>query len=633
MITGKRKTIVLGSCLVAVGLLSCSADQGTEVVARSTSAVSEGDEVVWEEHINHKSGRLTQQKVLGADRVIRGRIIDENGQEFIGDLDEGKKSPVETETLNAVVSAAQRDARLPLVFSLRDAVPDDGGISVFGRGMHGGLESLEEGIFINNVPVTTDDLRVISEIEERHMVDVQRERSAVRREAYLEIHRREGWSVDQQELDWFSDGSGGFVRDVAAGDIAALVQRNEDILGGLGLYTETEDTSLASAMAASSADPGAKQLPNSQGNGIGVWLTEEGCASTGHVTQYTPLAGSNTPHSRNTIAILRAVSPSCWIYCKGPTVLPTSAELKEGLFSPIFGSPRVYMVSVSGRLGLDDYHYDTFDRDYDDFVYNKNVLVVKSAGKDGNSAVVDSPGRGLNVLTVGNYQDSNNTVHSNSNGQNPLNTKNKKPEIVAPGTLINAGGEIFTGSSQATPHAAGLLADLQEAASWFRLRPQLLKAHAIAAARDVMSGGKPAGEGGLDYLWAYQYRSQVYWWSGTNGDFATWAANDDDPSSPTLDVDVAFYPNSSTIRAVVAWLTRGTYTYDHRNNSSPIGTDFDLVAYNPDGTVAKSSASANNPYEMVEFKAQQFGVYRFSISRYANRDVSAKTVIALAFTR
>jgi len=170
----------------------------------------------------------------------------------------------------------------------------------------------------------------------------------------------------------------------------------------------------------------------------------------------------------------------------------------------------------------------------------------------------------------------------------------------------------------------------QEACPWLQLRPWLLKAHAIGSARDWVLGLKPGGEGGYDYVEGYG-PACFYWWTGGNSAFQYFAANDCHPGNSTLDTCQHITAGKS-VRVVVAWATRGTYTYDHRDDPHSIGTDFDVCVYKPSGAFLGCGSSWDNPYEISSFTAPETGIYRISIDRYDNRDAGARTDIGLSIT-
>ena len=76
-------------------------------------------------------------------------------------------------------------------------------------------------------------------------------------------------------------------------------------------------------------------------------------------------------------------------------------------------------------------------------------------------------------------------------------------------------------------------------------------------------------------------------------------------------------------------MNRGTYTYNHRNDAHPIGQDLDLRVYDPNGNWVGSSASWDDPFEVVDFTPNVSGYYTFKIKRYANRDTSSAVRMGL----
>ncbi len=268
---------------------------------------------------------------------------------------------------------------------------------------------------------------------------------------------------------------------VTKGQIISFVQKNKDIISGIMLYVEPKK-GLSDAMWATRIDYWALTFPDHRGNGIGIYMSEsDGCCDPGHITNYTRLAGTADDHSENISAILRGVSPDSYVYCKSGGGLPTTSDLNG-----YNGNPAIYIENHSyyynNGIGTD---YTDKDRDFDNHIYDEGIAVFKSAGNlGGGTGNVTSPGKGLNVITVGNYDDSNNTIRSSSSFVNPQ-TKNEKPEIVAPGTSITAGGHTLTGTSMASPHAAAFAADFLSVYTWMQLRAHMVKAFMLAGLQTI----------------------------------------------------------------------------------------------------------------------------------------------------
>ena len=201
--------------------------------------------------------------------------------------------------------------------------------------------------------------------------------------------------------------------------------------------------------------------------------------------------------------------------------------------------------------------YNTVDRDWDDFTYDHEIPTFNSGGNTGGgTGNVRSPGKGLNIATVGNYSDSTNAISGTSPSVDP-DTGNEKPEISAPGTSITAGGFTKSGTSMSTPHAAAFTADSLSSYSWLQYKPHLAKAKQLAGATDEISGGADAvGLGGIDFLSGH-YSGWNYWMHAANGSYVSLDAAD---GSTDGHITREVYISSSydAVRIAMTWLSRGT---------------------------------------------------------------------------
>ncbi len=443
--------------------------------------------------------------------------------------------------------------------------------------------------------------------------------------------KKHGFSQRSEIQQAIKDGRTMVTMELSRSEINELAQSTDGRISGIELYQAGEDD-IAQAMVDTSISTAALTNTTTRGNNIGVYMTESGCANESRITNYDRLSGNETNHSRNVGAIIRAVSPDSFLYCRGGAVLPTSIDL-NGL--RLFGlqiipplDPPIHIVTRSNSTN-DNTDYTTLDREWDNFVYNENIAVFNSGGNTGNgTGNVRSPGKGLNVISVGNYNDATNTIWQSSPFIDP-ETGNEKPELAAPGRSIAAGGFTMTGTSQSTPHAAAFAADMMSDPfrPWLKYRPYLLKANMLAGATDDIASNnstsqlEKAGLGGIDFASAHQ--NGWYWyWSGSNNSFDSFASNDGNNDQY---IEKKLYISNSwdNVRAVISWLNRGSYTYDHRNDAHPIGMDLDFRIYDPNGVYIGSSASWDNPFEKVEFTPNVSGYYTFKINRYANRDANS----------
>lgn len=398
---------------------------------------------------------------------------------------------------------------------------------------------------------------------------------------------------------------------------------NRDLILGIELVPKPAND-LASAMPSSRVDPYALNYSN-RGNGIGIYMSEGNCPDPGHIANYTRLSGTRDPHSDNVSAIVRGVSPESYLYCRAGYTLPSPTDLAGS-----GGNPRVHIETHSwGDTLSDNANYIIADRDFDNHVYNNDVVVFKSAGNFGlNNGYINSPGKALNVITVGNYDDSNDAIAATSSFRNSQIGDNK-PEVVAPGESITAGGYTYWGTSQATPHAAGFAADLMSTYSWMQLKPYYFKAIMLAGAtKNIAGGGDSVGVGALDFYNTF-YQSISWSDEGANNRFSELDNMDAHPGDGNIDRKFSLPANKNT-RVALVWFNRGDYLYGHRTDAHPIGMDLDLSILDPNGNLIAGSYSWDNPYEVVNFITSMAGEYTVRINRHANRDTLCRLKLGIS---
>lgn len=169
-----------------------------------------------------------------------------------------------------------------------------------------------------------------------------------------------------------------------------------------------------------------------------------------------------------------------------------------------------------------------------DATVQDDVAVVVAAGNDYLTygridGVINTPGVAKNALTVGAVLDgywSNNgdprgpdrMAYFSSRG--PTGDSRRKPDLVAPGMVtfsVDAGSGAdyiaMSGTSMATPHVAGVVAQLLDARPAFRGRPDLIRAHLMATARDLGLRDEEQGAGRLE-AYAALHNEPGQWGSG-----------------------------------------------------------------------------------------------------------------------
>ncbi len=438
---------------------------------------------------------------------------------------------------------------------------------------------------------------------------------------------------DNKELDKaIENGKNSFELILKKGDIKRFVDYNSKSLIFISLAPMSDNT-IADAMLSTKVDPWALDYSNRRGDDIGIYISESaGCPVNSFTTDYMRLGeDTSSDHSENVIGIAREVSPDSYIYCKrlstGPT-LPNSSDR-----SGHNGNPSVFVESYSFAYLYgsqnDEYtnEYRNHDAEWDNEVLDHNEIVIVAAGNNnanhGNE--ISSPGKGFNVITVGNYNDATDTISSGSCYIDPEIGINK-PEVSAPGTNITAGGHTLSGTSMATPHIAGFAADLLSKYSWLQLRPYWFKSLLLATSTKSISGGEDkVGVGGIDFYDAVYNGKNTYW----TGSFDYWSSHDGGIISTKIE-KVYNLSAGKDMRAAISWLNDGDYTLAHRTDTHAIGKDYDLRVYDPNGNYVGGSTSSNDSCEVVDFHTDISGNYKFIINEYADRDTSTSMYLGLS---
>ncbi len=578
--------------------------------------------------------RLTFVKQVSADGTIDGLVLDEDGAEVPTDdlrlappsrISGSLRALLERGSTSVTAPTGSRELEVVVVL----AEPSAARQQSTEPAVHGSAKIGERGRSTVAVDGRELDAHTLSANvgTRQRTIDAARGRRVAALQASLrELGEREPALANQPALR----------RAIERGDervtlripremIATLLRDSDDLVAGIEL-PEQRVNLLASAMKDTNVDPWALDFTERRGEGVGVYMSEEGCPNYGLVSDYYRLSGSTDYHAENVAAIIRGVTPEAFLYCRGGYTLPSATDLKG-----YFGRPRVHIETHSWGLVNDDKEdYQSLDRTFDNHVYETGVAVFVANGNNGwGDGYTGTPASALNVLSVGNYDDSSDTINSGSSYKNS-EIGNEKPEFSAPGTNICAGGWCLTGTSMASPHAAGFAADLMGAYPWMKLRPHLVKSELLASADKAIAGGvDKVGAGALNFHRAF-YSGTVDWWEGSNHSFASFDAADPLPNNGFIDHEVSLNASTSNVRVALSWLNRGWYTYDHRNDAHSLGMDIDLCVFDPNDALVGCSSSWDNPYEMVSFDPKVTGTYRVRISRYANRDTASKLHMGLS---
>jgi len=587
-------------------------DSGLKTVAKKTKYIS-GSEYLFIKYIDQKN-RIITKTFDSAGNIIDPTKIPQQVTSLISDNLQ-KVLNNRRSKINIYPSATLRvNIALKEKFVEILQNPQSGKADIFG---------VEATAYMDGRALSKKDLLLLENKKFEWLSNNRTKRTQSRQETLSYLAKHNGWTTRKEVQSALKKGSASLTIALTRKQIDYLVSRSAKYIAGVEVYVASKDT-ISGAMLDTRINPYALNYNGRTGGNIGIYMTESGCQPSSFITNYIRLGGSATDHSANVSTIMSAVSPDSYIYCRGGAILPSSSDL-----SGTTGHPRVYIVNRSNGGGDSD-DYTTTDRDWDNLVYDDAIATYIA---DGNNGTLNGhaifPAKGFNVTSVGNYNDSNDTISSTSSFKDP-ETGAEKPELSAPGTSINAGGFIKSGTSMAAPHAAAFTADLMSAYGWLKLKPYYAKALMLAGAIKPISGGiEKVGLGGLDFYSAY-YNGTNSWWEGSNSAFSYFDSKDSTPNNGYIERKVYLKSSYNSVRVALSWLNRGAYTYSHRSDAHPIGMDMDMRIYDPAGNYVTGSYSWDNPFEKITFNPAITGYYTIKINRYANRDTSSKFHMGLS---
>ena len=560
------------------------------------------------------------------------------------------------------------------------------------------LDWYEGSMHYNGARMTEDEIAAWNTREDvrRHRV---LENVKLKRIQTVEALEHAGIELDSESREQYINSYETFRASLSIEDIRKMLSL--DFTLGIEMFVSPEDLSLAYAMDATSMTSGLNLPNHHKGDKIGIYMSEHGCPDSGYLNPtnndevYHKISGTSSFHSRNVSMILKTVSPNNYLYCKSDCVLPSENDLYNAHNS---SHSDIFLVNMScgsygePLMGCSDpengcYNdcnlnpssctrtgeYNIVSRCYDDFVYNAGITVVNAAGNCGNVENVDvgniddcsvkdgfviSQGLGMNVLTVGNYNDYDNNPlfferFPTSSFINPTNTHNLKPEVSAPGTMICTEGasicqdnsNALTGTSQAAPFVTGMLAN--RASAWTTptlniLTPDLMRMFAFQGATDMigvnidsnndsynyLTSREVVGVGGVDF-WG-MYDVQKFSW--IRGEYMYLAANDNGLNVNMIEKTFNVSNGISSARVVVAWLNRGTYVYDHRNSNLPGGVAYAVLVYDPTNNLLEAELDRYNNFVVLDVDTPMTGVYRVYISRVWSYDTDLDLKMAWGVT-
>ena len=394
-----------------------------------------------------------------------------------------------------------------------------------------------------------------------------------------------------------------------------------------------------------------------EGSGVRVAVWEDGPTSTADLTiedRYTS-SPATSDHSQNVHGIIRnkesnephGHAPACLLHSANSKDLAALRwAVKDEGCTVINQSFHRSSEPGSGSLSFDDVYKDWL------ILHWPYPTILQAAGNywSGDPDGISPPSdefvnhKGYNSLAVGNHDDSAGSMSPSSVFRNPTSLRGDRelPEIAANGTSVYAAKKTFSGTSQASPAAAGITALLQSQAATLKAWPEGCRAILLAGStrnvvgdtwwQDVIDDDDAAdGSGAVNaresHLISQSRRSRDS--SGTRRGWDVGTLDDDDFDAMGMSNFVyriqvpSFWFGPRHVKVALAWDSKVT-TFSLLGIEIPLTSqltvDLDLKVFDSSGAQVGYSGSWDNSYEIAEFQADPGETYEIRIRRWSGTD-------------
>ena len=435
--------------------------------------------------------------------------------------------------------------------------------------------------------------------------------------------------------------------------IQQLAKRKE--VAGIFLYDPEGIDDLKDSIAIANSDDVHTAGPKGSGVKVAVW--ESGPTSTANLViearyDSTP---STSDHSENVHAIIKnkesskphGHAPECKLHSANSKDLAAlSWAVRDRGCTVINQSFHRPAEPESDSLSFDDIYKDWL-------ILNWPYPTICQAGGNywsGDPDDISPPSdefvnhKGFNSIAVANHDDSASAMSSSSVFRNPASGHGDRelPEIAANGTSVTADGITMTGTSQASPAAAGVAALLQSTSATLKAWPEGCRAILFAGAtknivgdswwQDVIddddaSDGSGAVNAFESYRIAQSRRSRNAAPTRRGWDVGRLDSGDFDRnglSEFAYRIQVPrFWFGPRHVKVALAWNSKVS-TISFFGFTIPISSqlkvDLDLKILDKNGTQVGYSGSWDNSYEVAEFDATPGETYEIRIRRWSGTD-------------
>jgi hypothetical protein len=424
--------------------------------------------------------------------------------------------------------------------------------------------------------------------------------------------------INENELGWTAL--------MTAEEISILIKNYKEL--AIDDYKEVTGGASASSIL-STIQLSTHAWPNNyKGSGIGIHVVEANCSDSSFPiadpSRYISMcSGTTDTHHSKVVNVLQHAAPLARIIGFKGSSFPMSNSILN-LF-PAEIATHSYAQCLSQVTAAEAGRYKNNDMEMDNYIYNNRKIHFVGAGNKSNSlncdgvcsphcdttSYVTSPGKALNAITVGAVQPEFNKYAWYSKWKNS-EVGNEKPEL-AMYTNIDMGiYGLISGTSAATPLAAGFLATILSQHPFCKKQPAMMKASLMIAekipiqeaASFDLDNYRGAARGVVNYS-TIAWGTGGAWWSGGNSSFFN--SNN----------EITFIENNVQAnrrhKIAIAWLSEGNYVLQNKR----IQQDLDLRVYQ-NGQLLASSSSASNPFEIVDFVPPSNAPLTIVIYRFRN---------------
>lgn len=437
-------------------------------------------------------------------------------------------------------------------------------------------------------------------------------------------------------------------------EIEALAK--DRAVAGIFLYEREGVEDLTDSLAIANSDD--VHTSGNRGAGVKVAIWEDNPDVTTNLSiaaRFKSSGFATSDHSRHTHGIVKNIersaphghAPSCSLHSANTMGLDALRWAAKDKGCTVI-SQSFHRSSEAGSASM------SYDDIYKDWLtlHWPYPTILQAAGNfwNGDPDGISPPSseyvnhKGYNSLAVGNHDDNAAAMSGSSVFRNPASTHGDRelPEISANGTNVTTVGLTMSGTSMASPAAAGCAALLQSVNSTLKSWPEGCRAILLAAARRNIAGSTwwrdvvgnvdaSDGTGAVDALEgstiAKQRRSRNAAGTQRGWDVGTLRSRDIGSNRRTTFSYSVTVPRGllgpRKVKVALAWDSKiSTFSIFGIELllASVLSVDLDLQVFDSRGVQVGYSGSWDNSYEIAEFVGTPGETYTIKIRRWSGSD-------------